>query len=379
MFVVFILCNAIISGVSVWNYFIAQAIDNNLQVDAFVIAVGALGLGFIFPVVFVNLAGKTMFACRVWFECVWVGLFFALEFAAAIGLSAIVPSLLCTSSDVPVPQSCVSTQILLAFTWTIAIVLFGYFLLLFISSIVVAKTDPRIWQRAVRHFSYPDSTMPHYTESGTNLIEKGLNRRSKMSIVAPKPRRAAPASLYEFQYGIGGEGYNDPSTYAYAPRERVPIPPPPDVITDTRPQTAQWVRETSRHKPASLYPQPLQSTIASFSFPPYNPPSRVSRPLADLSPQPLPLGDWPRSDALSRPPRGRRHEHSTRSPTTKQRSKRNPPPTIEVPTLPPPAVVLSPSRSRPMGPRVRSQGGEMGRSRTSDYPTVNSFGERSRR
>jgi hypothetical protein len=70
--VVFILCNAIISGVSVWNYFIAQAIDNNrkqywlafdqqhptffsssflaVQVDAFVIAVGALGLGFIFPV-----------------------------------------------------------------------------------------------------------------------------------------------------------------------------------------------------------------------------------------------------------------------------------------------------------------------------------------
>jgi type IV secretory pathway TrbD component len=383
MFVVFILCNAVICGVSVWNFFIAQAINWNLQVDAFVIVVGASALVFIFPVIFVNLVAKTLFVCRVWFECAWVGLFFCLEFAAAVGLTAIVPSLLCTNTaGIIVPGSCTSTQVLLAFTWTCAIILLGYFFLLLLSSIMVAKSDPRIWQRPVRQFTYPDNVMPGWTESGTRLVEKPVTqRRSRVSIVAPRPRRVAPAALYEFQSGIGNDGYNSPPNSPPRARKSISRPAPiaPIASSSTRQQTSQWVRDISRQQPTSFYPQHVQTTFASYSFPPYQPPARVKSPDLPPIPQPQPLGDWPRPDALSQPLRGRRQKRTVRSPPPPLRDvNATIPPTIIAPTIapPPPAFVISPTRSRPMGPRTRSQGGDLGRSRP--YHSVGALGERTR-
>ena len=44
-------------------------------IDAYLIAIGAAGILWMFPVMFLDQLRKNALVSRVWFECVWVGLF----------------------------------------------------------------------------------------------------------------------------------------------------------------------------------------------------------------------------------------------------------------------------------------------------------------
>ena len=48
-------------------------------IDAYLIAIGAAGILWMFPVMFLDQLRKNALVSRVWFECVWVGLFWLLN------------------------------------------------------------------------------------------------------------------------------------------------------------------------------------------------------------------------------------------------------------------------------------------------------------
>ncbi|KAI0748273.1 hypothetical protein C8Q80DRAFT_729225 [Daedaleopsis nitida] len=153
-FALFTLCNAIICCVSVWNLLLAQQIGLTPQVDAYLIAISALGILYIFPVMFVDLLRKNALVGRVWFEALWIGLFWVLQLAGAAAATAMLPSMMCNFAAVLlIPGSCTTTKILLVFTWINVVVLLAYFCLLMTSSIIHMKDDSQIWGANTR--TYP--------------------------------------------------------------------------------------------------------------------------------------------------------------------------------------------------------------------------------
>jgi len=248
MFAVLILSNAIICTFSVWNFFIAQDIPQILQIDAFLIFISASGLAFIFFMIFIEVIRRHSVTCRVWFECVWVGVYFLMQFSGAVVLSTIGPSMMCAPSAPA--DSCRSTMVLLSFVWINSINLLGYFLLLVISAILYANHDSRIWSRAVRHFVWPDhgffsatAPAPRSVDSeptsmsglnggrlglgfgvgkynnvynvskadvGTGGPTTGNKRRSIISIIAPKPRRTAQSNVLGYEREHGPEHIIEP-------------------------------------------------------------------------------------------------------------------------------------------------------------------------
>jgi hypothetical protein len=390
---VFVISNAIICSVAVWNFFIAQAINHNLQIDAFLIVLGALSLMFIFVLVLAGLLRRNSFASRVWFECVWVGVFFSLHFSGALALTLMVPSLMCPLGNIQLPGSCASTQILMAFTWVCAVCLFGYFLLVFISAVVYSRTNPRIWNRALRHFSVsdmPDSAAPP-------LSSLPRKRKSLVSIIAPRPRYAAPPSLYAFSNGFGSEDdQRNMAESSRAPHRTSHRQVPPLPTTPPQRYMVQRARESQAALPvSSLYPQHVRAAMADTA-------TRRMEPLPTLAqwssspspPPPQPLGDWPRLDVLSQPVRGKVRKSSmnvhtkyttagkdgsrTVPTSTTVHAKMSMTTTMAAPSVPPLALTV-PSRSRPSGPRSHANSRDWSRPPPLDLSKISSYAEKSRR
>ncbi|KAL7283516.1 hypothetical protein ACG7TL_002949 [Trametes sanguinea] len=153
-FGLFILCNAVICCVSVWNLALAEAIGWNPLIDAYMIAISALGLLFIFPVMCIDLLRKNSLVGRVWFECVWLGLFWLLELAGAAAITAILPNMLCSVAADILPSSCTSTKVLLAFAWIAAVNLLVYFCILMVSAIIHMNDDSQVWRANTRLYPW---------------------------------------------------------------------------------------------------------------------------------------------------------------------------------------------------------------------------------
>ncbi|KAI0363479.1 hypothetical protein BV20DRAFT_958176 [Pilatotrama ljubarskyi] len=154
-FGLFILCNAIVCCVSVWNLALAQEIGWNPMIDAYMIAISALGILFIFPVMCIDLLRKNSIVGRVWFECVWVGVFCLLQLGGAAAISAILPNLLCSSAASSLlSSSCTSTKVLLAFAWVGAVNLLAYFVILMVTAIIHMKDDSQVWRGNTRMYPW---------------------------------------------------------------------------------------------------------------------------------------------------------------------------------------------------------------------------------
>ncbi|KIK98845.1 hypothetical protein PAXRUDRAFT_627789 [Paxillus rubicundulus Ve08.2h10] len=115
LFGLFVICNAIICSVAVWNYSLTRA-NQTSQVDVYLIFLGAFSLASIFTLIFVELLCTNPFTTRVWFECGWITVFWVMDLAAA--LTAIEPELRCSHRVIAfVDPLCASAQVLLVFTW----------------------------------------------------------------------------------------------------------------------------------------------------------------------------------------------------------------------------------------------------------------------
>ncbi|KAK0450760.1 hypothetical protein EV421DRAFT_1731838 [Armillaria borealis] len=238
----FLVFNAINASVAVWNLSLIQLIGLKYPLDIYLTVVGACGLAMSFLIVFVEAAHDNPITGRVWFECTWVGLFLVMNFSRRqIG-------------DI----GCVSNRVILAFSWITIMILVGYLVVLTVTCLIRQKKDTRIWLYHIRDLDTPSSRLPSPPTSPTIPYF----RQDNAAIVAPLPRRPGPSVNM-----MGGLN----SSYDVEAYE-----PPP----------------ASRELPGTIS-SPSPSSQRRMQEPP--------RPQPNNPPSPLPLGDWPRADILSRP------------------------------------------------------------------------------
>jgi len=285
VFGIFIICNAVVASIAVWNHSLSQSVVWNAQsqVDIYLAFVGCLGLALIFPLLFTELVRKDWITGRIWFECFWVCLFWTLYLAGATTVTAITPSTVCKVPD----HECTSVRVIMAFTWTTTAILLLYLLLLLTLSVMHSKYEPRIWQSYIR--KSPWSGRHSLSSTPTSPARPHFLKKSP-SIVAPKPQRAVPPAIYGYRSGLGPEyeieHYHPPT----------PVIRPEPVLAAS--STVNHVEAKQQENTAlpSLYPQYMHSTTTIQS--PYQAGQRNHSP-----PSPPPLGDWPRPNIVMEPVR----------------------------------------------------------------------------
>jgi len=246
---------------------------------------------------------------------------------------------------------CASTVVLQGFTWICAILLFGYFILLFVLSILKYKDDSAIWSWSVRKLIWQHTRK---TVIPPSLPPLPSFRTHVPGIVAPRPQRitTVPEPGLSYRSGLG---------FQYQIEH---YQPPAAGVTDLGPSLDRSLSPLSLILPTSptllsptrkLPQKPLPAAFAPF-YPSYvqsaiNPRTSTepsSSPVRNLpgpsSYSPPPLGDWPRRDATSLPARGKRKQnppalYSFTMPTATQQRRDQP-------------------RPRPSGPRRRSASGD---------------------
>jgi hypothetical protein len=272
-------------------------------------------------------------------------LFLIMELAGGVAITAQSNGLICGSNTLVSP--CASTQVLQAFTWICAALLLSYSALLLVLAILKHKDDNTIWRCNVRKFLGPKSVAASSASLPT------FRTQIPISIAAPRPRRIVPIpdvtlsyrSGLSLEYGIehyeplalgatdlgpSTDGRLSPLTISAAiPPTRTPPPqkPIPTAFTPFYPSYVQAVMDPGLQRPSTAYL------------------GQVTR--LPPSPSPPPLGDWPRRNATSLPPRTKRKPVAQNAPVTysfttpsniQQRRPRE----------------MSLTRSRPSGPRQRS-------------------------
>jgi len=327
VFAVFTVCNAILASVAVWNSSLIASSDRDTRVDVYLVVVGALGLALTFTIIFVELVRRNAFTSRVWFEMLWITLFFAMYLGGASVLTIVGPDDLCNHQQVGIPfqllpGACSSTRILMGFTWLCTFILFGNLVLLIIVIVINRNNEamPRIWECTVHN-------LPPLTSlrSAPPILPR-FSRDKMADVAAPVPQRptTVPSALYTLrsnglnsQYQI--EHFNPPEQLPGPRASMNPVSSPADYL-HKHPSAGGAVQAA-----VALYPQFISSAHVA-------PLPTSSRP--QIQPTPPPLGDWPRSDAPLRVKR----------------------------KLPPPVGLLEGETSgalsptRPMGPRTRGGG-----------------------
>jgi len=268
LFGLFLLCQAIICSVATWNLSLAQEAGFNPRIDVYLIFLGAIGVFFILPVIFIDLARRNAVTSRVWFECLWVSVFWLMELAGAAALTATVPKMLCSAnSEIIVLDLCTSTKVLLAFTWIVTIALLVYVVALPISAILHQDDDQHVWQSSVRFFPW------YTTKSALGSAPPSPRSWQKRSFVlaAPKPKR--PAVLRTDILDV---------EKAAIPGYASPAAPPP--MQQSLREAVTVPQQQQPPAPPSLYPAAVQAKLA---YQARQPPRE--------EPTPPPLGEWPRS------------------------------------------------------------------------------------
>ncbi|KAF4615299.1 hypothetical protein D9613_002665 [Agrocybe pediades] len=241
IFGVFVICNAIITSVAVWNLGIIESIASEVivkRIDSYLIFVGALGLLLIFTIIFFEIHGRNVVLVRVWFELSWTGLFCLMEMAGAALITAQSTSHTCDttittatswvvspfcllylvfsfwlffgslSATVSVGESpCPSTQVLQAFTWICATLLLGYFTVLSILTFMRRTEDPTIWDCAVRRFPVLINNYRVNKSPSSTPLPRFSGQTGVPIIAAPVPRRVAVIRepVLSYQSGLSQE------------------------------------------------------------------------------------------------------------------------------------------------------------------------------
>lgn len=238
-----------------------------------------------------------------------------------------------------------------------------YFSLLIISTMVRYEKDPRIWRCSARNFPWSDTRCLLNSAPNTPTLPN-FNRRKIPSIVAPKPRRAAPTAIYAYRSGLGPdyeiEHYQPPSSFGDQ------LSPPESVAAPAFRQMTETTHQSKSNAPATVfYPQYMQSAL--IPQPPRAQASSSQRRLPPAPPSPPPLGDWPRTNAMTQPLRSKRVPKPLMLVTPMSQTPSS------VGASSPPSSSLP--RSRPGGPRRRSDSGGDNRPPALDLSNISSFPE----
>lgn len=267
LFVLFVVCNAIIASVAVWNHGMPGATGRDAQISVYLIFVGVLGVAFIIPTVAVDLFRKNAVSSRVWFECLWIGIFCLLELAGASALTAIMSNMSCSAAAGNMAV-CTSALVLLAFTWLITILLLIYLLGLTLSAVLHQEEGVSVWQSSVRFFPW------YKTRTSLNSAPASPTRQWKkpLQLASSRPQATRQATLAQPE--------------KFVAKNRVPRQEPTYEPSRPAPRAPEPMVQLSP-EPASLYPATLKSSLP-----------RVVPPASSTPP---PLGDWPRQSPQTSP------------------------------------------------------------------------------
>ncbi|KAF8699353.1 hypothetical protein RHS03_07239, partial [Rhizoctonia solani] len=152
----YIICSGVLVTAASWHLGLAKSIGASNQLDAYLIFLGAFGLLFVLAVAFIDTLRKYAVTSTVWFELLWVGLFWVFYLAGASAATAIGPPAFC---EVSVPanalgwrDACTAIRVILAFTWIVLVHLFT----LLVLSVLHAPQAPGVWHSGVRDFPWLD-------------------------------------------------------------------------------------------------------------------------------------------------------------------------------------------------------------------------------
>ncbi|KAF8844582.1 hypothetical protein BDN67DRAFT_1008093 [Paxillus ammoniavirescens] len=351
LFGFFVICNAIICSVAVWNYSLIRASPTS-QVDVYLIFLGAFSLASIFTLIFVELLCTDPFTTRVWFECGWTTVFWIMNLAGAAALTAIEPDLKCSHQAIAFVDSlCTSARVLLAFTWVSTIILLLYLLLLIFTAVTHQRDDPGVWNSSVRSLRLVTARQC-LSSAPSSPSAPRFKKRAPMEVYTPHPVRSAPVPAYLHRAGLGSEyeiEYFNPTfsateqmdteVFSSLP-EAIPLPPAPVML----------------HSKTLLYgqrgtTQQLPSSIVYLNQPQPQPPAPPTQ--STSLPSPSPLGEWPRRDVMEQPVKPKRKL----PPTSFEFPRRNTIPSTE-PLSTSSSPPSQPRTRRPSGPRMRVPSGD---------------------
>ncbi|KAF8636494.1 hypothetical protein AX17_003309 [Amanita inopinata Kibby_2008] len=298
VFALFVICNAIIASVAVWNQGIDPGSRMTFYIDIYLILLGTSGLLLIFTLLFLELAGRASLTRTTYFECVWITISFVTHLAGAVALT-VVPKRSCILS-LKSEEACSSSQVLLAFTWITTIILFVYLIILVVPALLASKETatcvrfPWLTTKRVLPSEPPSPVLPQFVST------------RKPTILAPVPRRVAPITdaLYPYccRSGLGPQYETEHCQPTSIPI--LSLAQPVTVLSSNVPQGARRVDLKTLANP-SLYPQFMQSIVQSFEHQ-SSAMSAHAEPISSAGSPPPPLGDWPRPDILKVPIRSKR-------------------------------------------------------------------------
>jgi len=346
-FALFIVFNSVICIVAALNLgSLASDTPRFPEVDSYLIFLGALGLVVVFPVIFVELIRKNAFIARVAVEITWVGLLWIMNLSGAAATTAISSEMICSPSTRQPVINCVSTKVLLAFTWLTSITLLSYLLGLVICAVHHSQEDSQVWRSGVRDYRWFTQRKPMQDPPDTAF--------SYGKLVDPKESAGPPPTIYAQQMGLA-RNYSIEPLKIESTIER-PVPPVPAASSGSRPiPPSNDYRQVARPTPQpstsldsySLYPQHLQATVGSL---PTVPPRASER-------SPPPAGPWPRTNPQE-PLRRKQRPAPGAAPNL---SSNMIPTSVSAPSGPEMAErgaqiasLSSAARSRPSGPRTPS-------------------------
>lgn len=353
VFFIFIISNAIVASVAVWNLSIVEGNDRFSATATagavYLLVVAAMGLLLIFPILFLEIIKKRVCLGMVWFELAWVGLFGLLTLIGASLISSLSSRELCVPTLTEKSQfvtsallvsPCSSAQVLGVFTWMPAAFLLTYATLLSILAFVRSAEDPAVWKCLVRDLPM-DKILGEVKRNSILLMPQ---IRKTPVIYAPRPRYIIPPLLDCRSARNSAYDYQHPT-----------VPPKSAPVRQTK--TDSYLPSVDQGPYTSFYNAAVQKAIKSGDgsrAPPPPPPVQLSKGRS-----PPPLGDWPRLDATSRP-RKKRYTHvvvpqaqvpPARQPSTAPRpSSRRAGPSSAPPPVERPAVTTRTSSTRTRAP-----------------------------
>jgi len=347
VFALSIIWSAVIASFSVWNLGYAlspNSLGQVVRVDSYGIAVNGVVLLGVFTMIFIEVGRKNAFTSRIWFDCLWSGLFFLLNLSFASVVTALLPSQMCSGTPQLPSGACTSTKALQGSTWVNTITLFAYFATIFLTAVIYSGSDNRLWGYSIYNLStYNRSNGSSRLPSPPSSPIPGMLHRfiKPPSIIAPRPQRPANSVA-------------DLMPYAY----RSGLSPDYQIEHFQLPDESQRPPPVIGSGPSNLYPGfmrpslPLGAYLPSPSKRYSDLPSVLQQKQQGPGGSPPPLGEWPRLDIM------------------KQESRRSRRITPKVPLVhpepPPPPSVPQPDeattsgnvpmplpRSKPSGPRTR--------------------------
>jgi hypothetical protein len=294
VFLIFIICNAIICSVGVWNISFAESAGLNHQISAYLIFLGAFCLLCGFPILFIDLIRKNAITSRIWFECTWVGLFWVMELSAAAAVSADMSDVMCSAH---VQQSmmgaCTSTRVLMAFTWICTGTLLIYLVVLTSCAMFHQSFDTQVWHATARDFAWFSTRSSLESVPASPVKDK----QELPTMAAPQPRHPMPRISSEPWELNSREAAVHPvqrppqvHESTFTRQAYVPAACPPTVPAEP-PRANKPLQLSKPSMIPSLYPEHMSSVI------PLSARSSLLRQSIQADPTPPPLGDWLRKSA----------------------------------------------------------------------------------